>query len=101
VAYSYGGADQISQIMYPSGRVVTYTRGDTGHITDVTTAASIGGSAVNVATSIVRFPHAGIIKSFDYGNALSQLNTVDVAMSVTLSELQALKFKCQITTSVR
>lgn len=77
VAYSYDEADQISQIMFPSGRVVTYTRGDTGHVTDVTTAASIGGSAVDIATSIVRFPHAGIIKSFDYGNALSQLNTVN------------------------
>ena len=57
--------------MYPSGRIVTYTRGDTGHVTDVTTAASIGGSAVDVATTIVRFPHAGIVKSFDYGNGLS------------------------------
>lgn len=84
VAYTYDAADQLIQIMYPSGRIVSYARGDTGKIINVTSSSFPGNPFNDIATLIVRFPHSGIIKSYDAGNGLSIDNTVDQDHAVTL-----------------
>ncbi len=72
VAYTYSAADLVTQITYPSGRIVTYTRDTTGRITGVTTKLNAGAGAVNVATSITYQPISNLIKSLTYGNALTE-----------------------------
>ncbi len=37
IAYAYNAADNLTQITYPSGRIVSYVRDATGRITSVTT----------------------------------------------------------------
>ena len=83
VAYAYSAADLVTQITYPSGRIVSYTRDTTGRITGVTTKLNAGASAVNVATSITYQPISNLIKSLTYGNALTETSahTLDYEQS--------------------
>ena len=75
VDYAYNAADAVTEIIYPSGRRVTYTRDTTGRITGVTTKQTAASAPVDVATSIVRQPISNIVKSLIAGNGLSEANT--------------------------
>jgi RHS repeat-associated protein len=53
VSYGYNTGNLLTSITYPSGRVVTYARNNTGRVTGVTTRETSTASNVNLATSIV------------------------------------------------
>jgi YD repeat-containing protein len=75
VSYLYSAADLVTQITYPSGRIVIYTRDTTGRITGVTTKQTSAAATVNVATSIVYQPVSNLVQSFLSGNGLSNWHT--------------------------
>jgi uncharacterized protein RhaS with RHS repeats len=50
VSYLYNAAGLISQITYPSGRIVIYPRNTNGQVTGVTTKQNATAAVVNVAT---------------------------------------------------
>jgi len=57
------------QVVYPSGRVVDYSRDSLGRITDITTREVAASPAVDVATGIAYEPF-GPVASLTYGNGL-------------------------------
>ncbi len=72
--YEYNLADQLTKIIYPSGRVVNYVRDAMGRVISVTTQITSVSGAVNLATSISYTPF-GEVSGFTYGNGLTaQIN---------------------------
>jgi RHS repeat-associated protein len=72
--YAYDLANRITQIIYPSGRYVTYTYDSSGYLTTVTTKPSAGGGVTTLASSIVHKPF-GPIASFTFGNSEAHTRT--------------------------
>ena len=70
IIYTYNAADQITQINYPSGRIVYFTRNSLGQITQVTTRATAGATLVTVASGITWKPMSGLLSSLTHGNGL-------------------------------
>jgi YD repeat-containing protein len=68
-------ADRITQITYPSGRIVTYTRDTTGRITGVATKLNATAASVSLASSVVYQPMSNLVKSYTYGNGLTEADT--------------------------
>jgi YD repeat-containing protein len=56
VSYLYDLADRITQLTYPSGRIVIYTRDTTGRITGVATKLNAAAASVTLASSVVYEP---------------------------------------------
>jgi RHS repeat-associated protein len=75
-SYSHDLANRVTQIVYPSGRIVNYTYSTSGYLTQVDTKPSSGGTDTVLASSITHQPF-GPILSFTLGNTLSQTNTFD------------------------
>ena len=75
VTYLYNTADQVTQITYPSGRIVFYTRDTMGRISAVTTKKTSADPLVNIATAITYQPISRLVAGFTYGNALTYANT--------------------------
>ena len=75
VSYVYDLADRITQITYPSGRIVTYTRDTTGRITGATTKQNAAAAIVTLASGIVYQPTTSLVQSMTYGNGLNDWNT--------------------------
>jgi len=69
VGYAYDLDGNITQITYPSGRTVGYSRGATGLVTGVTTQASPSSSAVTLASNFNYQPF-GPLQTLTYGNGL-------------------------------
>jgi YD repeat-containing protein len=71
-AYAYTANDDISQITYPSGRIVTIARNAIGRKSSIKTHwdASVA-SFFNVATTFTWKPMAELIDKFTYGNGLT------------------------------
>jgi RHS repeat-associated protein len=74
VAYAYDLDGNITQITYPSGRIVTYSRDSVGRISGVTTKKDSGSSTVTLASSVVYAPF-GPLASLAYGNGLALTKT--------------------------
>jgi RHS repeat-associated protein len=74
-AYLYDAADRITQITYPSGRIVNYVRDTTGRITSATTKQNAAAAVVTLASGIIRQPHTNVVQSLVYGNGLNDWNT--------------------------
>ena len=87
VAYAYDLADRVTEITYPSGRIVTYARDGTGRITGVTTKKDSGSSTVTVASSIVMQPLTNLVTSLTYGNALAESRTYTLDHEITQIEV--------------
>jgi RHS repeat-associated protein len=68
--YQYNAADRITQITYPSGRVVAYARNANGQVTGVTTKQNATAAQVNVATGITYAPQSDLLTSLTHGNGL-------------------------------
>jgi RHS repeat-associated protein len=75
VAYVYDKADRVTQITYPSGRVVSYVRAVDGRISGVTTKQNAAAAVVNLASSIVYQPLSGVVQSMVYSNGLNDFNS--------------------------
>jgi RHS repeat-associated protein len=69
VSYAYDLSGNISQITYPSGRTVNYSRGSTGQVTGVTTKASTSSPTAILASAAAYQPF-GSLQTLTYGNGL-------------------------------
>jgi YD repeat-containing protein len=69
-AYQYDSANRISQITYPSGRIVTYTRDTLGQITQVQTQESATATAVTLVSNVAYKPF-GPIRALTFGNGVA------------------------------
>jgi YD repeat-containing protein len=69
-AYLYTAAGNISQVTYPSGRIVIYARNSLGQISGVTTKQTSGATAVNVATGVTWKPMSNLVAGLTHGNGL-------------------------------
>jgi YD repeat-containing protein len=70
--YQYNAADRITQITYPSGRIVAYARNANGQVTGVITKQNATAAQVNVATGITYAPQSDLLTSLTHGNGLLQ-----------------------------
>jgi YD repeat-containing protein len=76
-SYLYDAAGHVSQITYPSGRIVIYARNANGQVTAVTTKQNATGAVVNVATGITYAPMSNLVTSLTHGNGLVTTATYD------------------------
>jgi len=72
VSYAYNGANQLTQITQPSGRVVQLTRDSNGLVAGISETKN--GNTQNLLTSAQYVPFGGA-KSFTLGNGKTQTNT--------------------------
>jgi len=75
--YSYNKADQLTRIIYPSGRVVNYYRDNVGQINRVSTQLASGALEQDLASSITHYPF-GPLETATYGNGLTKNVTLDL-----------------------
>jgi RHS repeat-associated protein len=75
VAYAYDANGKVTQITYPSGRIVTISRASDGQVTGITTTPS-GGSAQTIAASVTYAPF-GPLTGFTYGNGYQLARSYD------------------------
>jgi YD repeat-containing protein len=75
VAYVYDKADRVTQITYPSGRIVAYARAADGRINGVTTKLNAAAASVTLATGIAYQPLSGVVQLMAYGNGLNDFNS--------------------------
>jgi RHS repeat-associated protein len=87
-AYAYDAADHLTEITYPSGRIVTYARNSLGQISGVTTKQNSGASAVNVATSVTWKPMSDLLAGMTHGNGLATTTGYDLDYRLTSLLLQ-------------
>ena len=75
-SYVYDLADRLTQMVYPSGRIVSYARDTLGRVTSVTTQATASAAPATIATGIA-YKSFGPIASMNYGNGLARTYTYD------------------------
>jgi RHS repeat-associated protein len=75
VDYTYDLAGNITQVIYPSGRIVSYSRDSLGRISGITTKKDSGSATVTLAASVIYQPF-GPLASLTYGNGLVLTETV-------------------------
>ena len=75
LAYTYDLADRITQIAYPSGRLVAYDRDSKGRVTQVKTKASASDPSWTVLASAMTYESWGSLTAAQYGNGLSLSET--------------------------
>jgi RHS repeat-associated protein len=74
LTYDYDLADRITQITYPSGRLVEYLRDSKGRVSTIRTKATAATTAwTNVATAMT-YEAFGSLKQATLGNTLSMTN---------------------------
>jgi RHS repeat-associated protein len=74
IGYAYDLENNVTQIAYPSGRIVTYSRDALGRITGVTTQQNASSAAVTLASGVTYMPF-GPLSSLTYGNGLTLTKT--------------------------
>jgi len=74
IGYTYDLDGNATQITYPSGRTVSYSRDARGLVTGVTTKKDSGSSSVTLASTVVYQPF-GDLASLTYGNGLTLSKT--------------------------
>ncbi|MDH3473769.1 MAG: DUF6531 domain-containing protein [Rhodospirillales bacterium] len=74
--YAYDAADRLAEIVYPSGRIVTYQRDLLGRVSGVTTQADAGSPVVTLASNI-DYTAFGPMTGLDLGNGLATILTYD------------------------
>jgi RHS repeat-associated protein len=74
VSYAYNLADKVTQITYPSGRIVDVSRDATGRVGGVTTKQNATATSATLASGVVYQPF-GDLQSLTYGNGLSLWRT--------------------------
>jgi RHS repeat-associated protein len=73
--YAYDPADNLIQIIYPSGRTVDYRRDAVGRITSVTTTFE---DLTQTVADDIRYLPFGPVESLTHGNGLIRRNTYDL-----------------------
>jgi RHS repeat-associated protein len=75
-SYTYDAAGNLSGIVYPSGRIVTYTRDLAGRILSVKTKETAAATEQTIVNNVSYLPF-GPAKSFSFGNGLTHSATYD------------------------
>jgi RHS repeat-associated protein len=86
--YAYNETDQLVQIIYPSGRIVDYTRGVDGLISTVSTATA---DATQMLASNADYLPFGPMNTLQYGNSIQYSGTFDLDYRVTHMTHQAVR----------
>jgi len=81
-AYTYDAAGNVLTEIYPSGRIVTYTRDALGRISSATTQQNSGATAVSIVTGASYEPF-GPLAGFTFGNGLVASFTFDQDYQLT------------------
>ena len=81
--YLYNAAGNITQVTYPSGRIVIYARNTLGQVTGVTTKQNATAAVANVATSIAYAPMSNLITALNHGNGLATTAAYDLDYRIT------------------
>ena len=79
-SYTYDAADNITQIIYPSGLIIDYTRNAIGQITAISTPVAQG--SITIASNITYLPF-GALKNLTFGNGITQTLTYDLDYRLT------------------
>jgi YD repeat-containing protein len=87
-AYAYNAAGNITQITYPSGRIVTYARNALGQVSGITTRKTAASPAETVTTAIAWQPMSDLVSGFTYGNGLTFLATRDLDYRLDILRVQ-------------
>jgi RHS repeat-associated protein len=74
--YSYDADGNISEIVYPSGHIVDYSRNALGQITGISWKSGVGATAVPIISSAAYRPF-GPLQSATFGNGLDLQKTFD------------------------
>lgn len=74
VEYTYDLDGKVTQITYPSGRLVNISRDSAGRISGITTKKGSGSLSVTLASSVVYLP-LGPLTALTYGNGLTLSKT--------------------------
>jgi RHS repeat-associated protein len=77
-AYAYDAADHLTQITYPSGRIVTYARNSLGQVASVTTQQTALAANQNVATGVAWKPMSDLMASMAHGNGIATTAAYDL-----------------------
>ncbi len=85
--YSYDLANNLTQITYPSGRLVNYSRDTAGRINAVTTQAD-AGATVDPVISAVTYAPFGPMTTYTYGNGMTHSVSYDQDYRITDIEAQ-------------
>jgi len=80
IDYGYDNADRISNIVYPSGKVVSYVYDTAGQVEEVT--LDDAGMATTLVSNVNYLPFGPLV-SLDYGNGLSDARNHDLAYRLT------------------
>ena len=88
VGYLYDLADRVSQITYPSGRIITYVRDAQGRVTSVTTKQNAAAAVVTLASGIAWQPFSGLVSAMTYGNGLTEADSYSLDYEVNRLLLQ-------------
>ena len=71
-SYLYNAAGKVTQITYPSGRIVFIARNSNGQVTGVTTKQNATiTTATNIATGLTYAPLSNLLTSLAHGNGLA------------------------------
>ena len=81
-SYAYDGNNDVIEMVYPSGRVVTYARDNLGRVTSVTTKENATASTETVLSAISWRPF-GPASSLSFGNGLTQTLGYDLDGQLT------------------
>ena len=79
-SYTYNSADQLTQITYPSGRTVDYTRNVLGQIDSVSTTHN---SQTTGLSSVHTYEPFGPLNAMTYGNGLTHTRQYDLDYRLT------------------
>jgi len=74
--YVYDPADRLTQMVYPSGRIMNYVRGAMGRVVAATTQANAAAAPAAIAYNIAYKPF-GPIAAMSYGNGLNRTYAYD------------------------
>lgn len=82
-SYLYNAAGLISQITYPSGRIVIYARNTQAQGTGITTKQNATAAVVNVATGMTYAPLSNLLTALNHGNGLATTAGYDLDYRLT------------------
>jgi RHS repeat-associated protein len=77
-SYVYNAADRVTQIAYPSGRIVTITRNSLGQVSSITTKKNASAAVDNVAEGVTWSAMSDLVTGFTHGNGLIFQATYDL-----------------------
>ena len=86
--YAYDAADHLTQITYPSGRIVTYARNSLGQVSGVTAKQNALAANENVATGVTWKPMSDLLGGMTHGNGLATTAGYDLDYRLTSLLLQ-------------